>query len=212
MIIARFLPEIHAICKLLEKRNVAYACIYGAIKDRQEQVNRFQNDHACMVFVGQIAIAGLGITLTAASIMVFYSLDYSMSNFEQTKARIHRAGQKNECTYLYLTAKGTVDTRILAALRNKADLAKLLIDDYRKGLNPFAEEGGESYEDLANAIVLQAVADYRRAMRKLNKNPDYGPALYTKREVERFFRSCWYAEITSVDPTLLLSELKQEAL
>jgi hypothetical protein len=37
------------------------------------------------VFIGQIATAGLGITLTAASTLVFYSLDYSMSNFEQAK-------------------------------------------------------------------------------------------------------------------------------
>jgi hypothetical protein len=39
-----------------------------------------------------------------------------------------------------------VDSKILTALRNKADLAKMLIDDYRKGANPFAPEGGESYE------------------------------------------------------------------
>lgn len=146
VVIARFIPEIHAICRLLEKKNIGYACIYGATKDRQEQVNRFQCDPDCMVFVGQIATAGLGITLTAASTMVFYSLDYSMSNFEQTKARIHRVGQKNGCTYIYLIAKGTVDSKILTALRNKADLAKMLIDDYRKGANPFAPEGGESCE------------------------------------------------------------------
>jgi SNF2 family DNA or RNA helicase len=146
VVIARFIPEIHAICRLLEKKNIGYACIYGATKDRQEQVHRFQYDPDCMVFVGQIATAGLGITLTAASTMVFYSLDYSMSNFEQTKARIHRVGQKNSCTYIYLIAKGTVDSKILTALRNKADLAKMLIDDYRKGANPFASEGGESYE------------------------------------------------------------------
>ena len=145
VVIARFIPEINAICRLL-KKNIGYACIYGATKDRQEQVHRFQYDPDCMVFVGQIATAGLGITLTAASTMVFYSLDYSMSNFEQTKARIHRVGQKNGCTYIYLIAKGTVDSKILTALRNKADLAKMLIDDYRKGANPFAPEGGESCE------------------------------------------------------------------
>ncbi len=146
VVIARFIPEIHAICRMLEKKDIGYACIYGATKDRQEQIHRFQYDTNCMVFVGQIATAGLGITLTAASTMVFYSLDYSMSNFEQTKARIHRVGQKNGCTYIYLIAKGTVDSKILTALRNKADLAKMLIDDYRKGTNPFAPEGGESYE------------------------------------------------------------------
>lgn len=138
VIIARFIPEIHTICKLLEKRGLRYSCITGEVKDRDEQVSQFQNDPAVSVFVGQIATAGLGITLTAASTMVFYSLDYSMSNFEQAKARIHRVGQRNLCTYLYLVARGTVDEKVLAALKDKADLARTLVDDYRSGKNPFA--------------------------------------------------------------------------
>ena len=115
----------------------------GNVKNREEQVAAFQNDPEVQVFVGQIATAGLGITLTAASTMVFYSLDYSMSNFEQAKARIHRAGQRENCTYIYLTAKGTVDEKVLKALRSKADLARTLVDDYRGGSNPFATRGGE---------------------------------------------------------------------
>ncbi|MCD8021013.1 MAG: hypothetical protein LUF92_15995 [Clostridiales bacterium] len=50
--------------------------------------------------MGQISAAGLGITLTAASTMVFYSMDYSMANFDQTKARIHRTGQTRNCHYI----------------------------------------------------------------------------------------------------------------
>lgn len=138
VIIARFIPEIKAICKLLEKRGLGYSCITGEVKNRDEQVARFQNEPEVMAFVGQIATAGLGITLTAASTMVFYSLDYSMSNFEQTKARIHRMGQRIPCTYLYLVARGTVDEKVLAALESKADLARTLVDDYRSGRNPFA--------------------------------------------------------------------------
>ena len=138
VIIARFLPEIKAICKLLEKRGLRYSCITGEVKDRDEQVAKFQKEPEVMAFVGQIATAGLGITLTAASTMVFYSLDYSMSNFEQTKARIHRVGQRMPCTYLYLVARGTVDEKVLAALESKADLARTLVDDYRSGRNPFA--------------------------------------------------------------------------
>ena len=69
--------------------------------------------------------------------MVFYSLDYSMSNYEQTRARIHRVGQKNECTYIHLVARGTVDEKALKALHDKANLAKSLVDDYRAGMNPF---------------------------------------------------------------------------
>lgn len=90
--------------------------------------------------VGQIATAELGMTLTAASCMVFYSLDYSMSNYEQAKARIHRVGQRNPCTYIHLIAKDTVDEKVLTALRNKADLAKVLVDVYRSGRNPFIWE------------------------------------------------------------------------
>ena len=97
----------------------------------------FQNDPGVTVFLGQIATAGLGITLTAASTMVFFSLDYSMSNYEQTRARIHRVGQRQACTYIHLVAKGTVDEKVLQALRDKANLAKVLVDDYRAGRNPF---------------------------------------------------------------------------
>lgn len=139
VVIARFVPEIHAICKMLDQHGILYSLIMGGVKDRAEQVARFQNNPEVSVFVGQIATAGMGITLTAASTMVFYSLDYSMSNFEQTKARIHRVGQKNNCTYLYLAAKGTVDEKVLRALRRKADLAKALVDDFRVGKNPFDE-------------------------------------------------------------------------
>lgn len=140
VIIARFLPEIRAICKELDGRGLRYACITGEVQDRAAQVALFQNDPDVPVFVGQIATAGLGLTLTAASTMVFYSLDYSMSNYEQAKARIHRVGQRNPCTYIHLIAKGTVDEKVLTALRNKADLAKALVDDCRRGRNPFISE------------------------------------------------------------------------
>lgn len=146
VIIARFLPEIRAICKELDRRGLRYACITGEVQDRAAQVAQFQNDPDVPVFVGQIATAGLGLTLTAASTMVFYSLDYSMSNYEQAKARIHRVGQRNPCTYIHLIAKGTVDEKVLTALRNKADLAKALVDDCRCGRNPFILE--EAFHDL----------------------------------------------------------------
>ncbi len=139
VVIARFIPEIHAIGKLLTKKGIRYAQISGEVKDRPAQIEAFQTDPDVSVFVGQIATAGLGITLTAASTMVFYSLDYSMSNYEQTRARIHRVGQCQPCTYIHLVAKGTVDEKVLHALQDKANLAKTLVDDYRAGLNPFTQ-------------------------------------------------------------------------
>ncbi len=139
VIMARFVAELDAIEEMLAKKHIGYSVIRGGIKDRDSQIKRFQNDADCMVFLGQISAAGLGLTLTAASTMIFYSLNYSMSDFEQAKARIHRVSQKNDCRYIYLSCVGTVDTKVLKALRDKVDLAKMLIDDYRKGLNPYKE-------------------------------------------------------------------------
>ena len=137
VIMARFVPELDDIQELLEKKKIGYAIVRGGVKDRDNEIHRFQYDTKCRVFVGQIAAAGLGITLTAASTMIFYSLDYSMSNFEQAKARIHRAGQTENCHYIYLVCKDTVDRKVLYALRKKINLAKMLVDDYRQGKNPF---------------------------------------------------------------------------
>jgi len=67
------------------------------------------------------------------------------------------------------------------------------------------------YESLANAIVLQAVKDWRDAVKKLKKNPDSQPALQMKEETERFFLSGWYGELTSVDGEMLLGKLREEA-
>ena len=137
VVMARFVPELDDIQELLEKKKIGYAVVRGGVKDRDSEIHRFQYDEKCRVFVGQIAAAGLGITLTAASTMIFYSLDYSMSNFEQAKARIHRAGQTEKCHYIYLVCKDTVDRKVLYALRKKINLAKMLVDDYRKGKDPF---------------------------------------------------------------------------
>lgn len=137
VVMARFVAELDSIIALLEKRGIGYAQVRGGIRDRTEEVRRFQEDADCRVFVGQIAAAGLGLTLTAADTLVFYSMDYSMSNFTQAQARIHRIGAKGTCHYLYLIARGTIDEQVIKALQGKIDLAKFLVDDFRQGRNPF---------------------------------------------------------------------------
>ena len=133
VIIARFNNELDAIEDMLALKKIKYSVVRGNIKDRDEQIKEFQENPDYKVFVGQIATCGLGITLTKASTMVFYSMDYSMSNFEQCKARIHRTGQTENCHYIYLVCKNTIDRKVLRALRNKVDLAKSLVDDFRAG-------------------------------------------------------------------------------
>ena len=66
------------------------------------------------------------------------------------------------------------------------------------------------YEKLANAIILQAVSDYRRALRKVKKNPNNRDAIDGALQIERFFRSEWYQVLTSVDGKYLIEKLREE--
>lgn len=69
-----------------------------------------------------------------------------------------------------------------------------------------------AYEQLANAIIIQAVKDYRFALRRLAKYPRNSSALYTKKESENFFRSEYFIMITSVDPEILIQKLHEEVV
>ena len=69
----------------------------------------------------------------------------------------------------------------------------------------------KNYENLANAIILQAVRDYRTALKCLKLNPNNRKALSCKEEIECFFRSKWYLTLTSVDGEMLIRYLGEEA-
>lgn len=68
----------------------------------------------------------------------------------------------------------------------------------------------DPFEKLANAIVLQAVEDYRTALSALKNAPSDGRIRYEAAKLERFFRSPWYRTLTSVDAEWLIGQLKQE--
>jgi len=135
VVFARFIPEIDAIESMLKKNKIHYALIKGDVKDRQAEVDKFQNDEQVKVFVGQIQTTGMGLTLTKADTAVFYSLDFNYSNYEQARARIHRIGQKNNCTYIHLICQGTIDEKVMSALQNKKSIADLVVDNWRSLFN-----------------------------------------------------------------------------
>lgn len=136
VIFARFRAEIAAIENLLRLRKIQYGSIYGDVpmEERGKIVEDFQTNQATKVFVAQIQTAGLGITLHAASTAVFYSYDYNYANYAQALARIHRIGQRLPVTYIHLVVDGSIDEKILAALENKEDMAKTVVDSWREVL------------------------------------------------------------------------------
>ncbi len=68
----------------------------------------------------------------------------------------------------------------------------------------------EGYQRLVNAIILQAVKDYRRALRRIQRNPLDGAPKRRKREIERFFRSQWFKDICDLDGETIMKSLQEE--
>ncbi|MEF9970181.1 MAG: hypothetical protein RR759_06965, partial [Ruthenibacterium sp.] len=60
------------------------------------------------------------------------------------------------------------------------------------------------YENLANAIILSAVADYREVLRRWVQHPQKQAYISEKQSLEHFFRSDWFSVLTAIDPEMLI--------
>ena len=100
--------------------------------ERQKNIDKFQTDPDCRFFVGTPATGGYGITLTAASNMIYYSNGYDLEKRTQSEARIDRIGQKYPMTYIDIICENTVDERIVKALRNKINIASKVMGEELK--------------------------------------------------------------------------------
>lgn len=133
----KYREDIRAICAALrdvygDQSVVEYHGGTGA-EDRATAVQRFQNDPTCIFFVANQATGGYGITLTAASNVIYYSNDYDLEKRLQSEDRAHRSGQTKSVTYVDLVAPGTVDDKIIEALINKKNIADLVTGDGARG-------------------------------------------------------------------------------
>jgi len=95
--------------------------VRGGMTDKQKQmsVDRFQEDDSCMVFVGQIKAAGVGLTLTKAEIVIMNSLDWVPGTHEQAEDRAYRIGQKETVNIYYMLIDDTIDTLVWYILNEK---------------------------------------------------------------------------------------------
>jgi SNF2 family DNA or RNA helicase len=99
-------------------------------------VRDFQDmNHPLRFFIGQPRTGGYGLTLTAATTIVYYSNGYDLEVRLQSEDRAHRIGQKNNVTYIDIVAENTVDEKILRALRSKINIAtEVLAESYKEWL------------------------------------------------------------------------------
>lgn len=131
---ANYTHDIEAITKELAKKYgpETVRSYYGDTKadDRQQIVTDFQDpDNPLRFFVGQPRTGGYGLTLTEAKTVIYYSNSYDLEVRLQSEDRAHRIGQKNNVTYIDIVTEGTVDEKILHALRGKIDVAATVLKE-----------------------------------------------------------------------------------
>ena len=108
---------------------------YGntSVEDRQKAIKEIQDpDSPVRFLVGTPQTGGYGITLTAASTMIYYSNGYDLEKRQQSEARIDRIGQTKPMTYIDIMCEDTVDERIVKALRKKVNIASQVMGEELK--------------------------------------------------------------------------------
>jgi SNF2 family DNA or RNA helicase len=104
-------------------------------QERIDARDSFQKDPEVRFFVGNPQTGGYGLTLTSAATMIYFNNNYNFEYREQSEARIHRIGQKLNCTYIDLICKDTIDEKVISILGNKIKLsAKILGEQARSWL------------------------------------------------------------------------------
>src|SRR4030095_16083105 len=93
---------------------------------RQRLVDRFQQDDDVRVFLANIIAGGTGVTLTAATQVIFNDLDWVPANHWQAEDRAYRIGQTRTVNVTYVVARDTIDDFVQAVLDNKAAMGNAI--------------------------------------------------------------------------------------
>ena len=127
---ARFREELMAISAALAAAGITSVEYHGGVarEDRERAVNEFQEGEA-RAFVGQPQSGGIGLTLTAAETVVYYSNDFNLETRLQSEDRAHRIGTRRNVVYIDLAAEDTIDEQISRNLQRKQRVAAVVLGD-----------------------------------------------------------------------------------
>jgi len=130
VVFCKFVKDLDAVKEVA--KNLDRTC--GEISGRQKDLT----DHATMpediqIMAVQIQAGGIGIDLTRASIAIYYSLGFSLGDYLQSLARLHRPGQRHPVTFYHLIATGTVDAKVFKALQERREVISNILQGGTNG-------------------------------------------------------------------------------
>tara|TARA_R110000796_G_scaffold95803_1_gene201209 strand:+ start:589 stop:3504 length:2916 start_codon:yes stop_codon:yes gene_type:complete len=110
-------------------------------KAKQDSIDKFQNNKKTQVFIGNITSAGVGITLTEGTVVIFNSFSWVPGDNEQAEDRTYRIGQKNNVSVYYQLFRGTISLAMWYSLMSK-----------QKNIDEILNAGDKHSERLTNLM------------------------------------------------------------
>lgn len=133
VVFSQYLAMLDMMELYFQESKIDFAVVRGSTVHRGEEVRRFNQEEDCQIFLGSLHAAGLGIDLTAASVVIHYDRWWNAAREDQATDRVHRIGQKRGVQVFKLVTKGTFEERIDEIIVKKGKLMEEIVgvDDYR---------------------------------------------------------------------------------
>lgn len=132
VVYSQYLGMLDIIEAYLKEEGIGFASLRGSTRDRKDQIALFAHDPSCEVFVASLKAAGLGIDLTAGSVVIHYDRWWNAARENQATDRVHRYGQHRGVQVFKMVTKNTFEERIHQIIERKKELLEeaIGIDDH----------------------------------------------------------------------------------
>jgi len=126
VVFCRFHADLDAVHEACRQNEFASLELSG----RRDELKQWQAGEAQVLAV-QISAGGIGVDLTRARYSIYYSLSFSLGEYDQALSRVHRPGQTRPVEHIHLVARNTVDVKIMRALEKRAEIVQSILAEIR---------------------------------------------------------------------------------
>ena len=128
VIFSQYTEMVAIIQSYLKSVGIGHVILTGQSRNRGDLIKKFQEDDSIKVFVGSLLAGGIGIDLTAASVVIHYDRWWNASKENQATDRVHRIGQNKNVQVLKLVTKGTLEEKIDRMIASKQSLFERFLE------------------------------------------------------------------------------------
>lgn len=127
VVFTQYLAMLDIFEKFLTEKGICFASVRGSTVHRDMQLRAFNEDPSCEVFLGSLQAVGMGVDLTAGSVVIHYDRWWNAARENQATDRVHRIGQTRGVQVFKLVTKGTFEERIDLLISRKGKLMEDIV-------------------------------------------------------------------------------------